>query len=66
MAIFFYGLIQFFSGFYAYIVVMTENGFQICDLLYIHDRWYSMAINDLQDSYGQEWVRTFFMYRFLQ
>lgn len=50
------GIIQALAGFFSYYVVMAENGFLPPRLLGIHKQWYSKSINDLEDSYGQEWV----------
>ncbi len=40
-----------------YFVIMAENGFWPSRLLGIRREWDSKGVNDLQDSYGQEWVR---------
>ena len=56
VSLFFYGTIQFISGCFSYIVVMAENGFWPRKLLFSRKLWYSMSINDFEDSYGQEWV----------
>ena len=37
-------------------VILGENGFWPYRLLGLRDKWDSKAINDLRDSYGQEWV----------
>ncbi|XP_055338913.1 sodium/potassium-transporting ATPase subunit alpha-B-like isoform X2 [Paramacrobiotus metropolitanus] len=50
------GMIQALAGFFTYFVIMGENGFRPYDLLKIRDRWEAKGINDLQDSYGQEWT----------
>jgi hypothetical protein len=36
---------------------MAENGFWPSRLIGIRKAWDAAAINDLEDSYGQEWVR---------
>ena len=36
---------------------MAENGFMPLDLLGLRAAWDSNAINDLEDYYGQQWVR---------
>lgn len=54
-----YGIIGFLQaccGFYVYVVILSENGFWAYDLLQIREKWESKAVNDLEDSYGQEWV----------
>lgn len=49
-------MLQFASGFFAYVVVMTDSGFHLSDLIGIRQAWSSLAITDLEDSYSQEWV----------
>lgn len=51
------GMIQAAAGFFVYFVIMAENGFLPTKLFGIRKHWDSKAINDLTDSYGQEWVR---------
>ncbi len=51
------GLLQVTAGFFTWIVVMAENGFWPSRLIGIRKAWDSAAVNDLEDSYGQEWVR---------
>lgn len=50
------GMIQAAAGFFVYFVIMAENGFLPQDLFGIRKMWDSKAVNDLTDSYGQEWV----------
>jgi len=50
------GMIQASAGFFVYFVILAENGFLPGDLFGIRKEWDSQAINDLQDSYGQEWT----------
>merc|ERR1712233_6658 len=50
------GMIQAAAGFYVYFVILAENGFKPDRLLGLRRAWDSKAINDLQDSYGQEWT----------
>jgi sodium/potassium-transporting ATPase subunit alpha len=50
------GMIQAAAGFFVYFVIMAENGFLPLTLLGIRKHWDSKAVNDLTDSYGQEWV----------
>lgn len=50
------GMIQAAAGFFVYFVIMAENGFLPMKLFGIRKQWDSKAINDLTDSYGQEWV----------
>ena len=50
------GMIQAAAGFFTYFVIMAENGFLPTDLFGIRKQWDSKAVNDLPDSYGQEWV----------
>lgn len=51
------GMIQAAAGFFVYFVIMAENGFLPMTLFGIRKQWDSKAVNDLTDSYGQEWVR---------
>lgn len=51
------GMIQASAGFFTYLVIMGENGFWYDRLLGIRMEWDSRGVNDLEDSYGQEWVR---------
>jgi sodium/potassium-transporting ATPase subunit alpha len=51
------GMIQASAGFFVYFVIMAENGFRPDLLFGIRKNWDSRAVNDLQDSYGQEWVK---------
>lgn len=50
------GMIQAAAGFFVYFVIMAENGFLPNKLFGIRESWDSKAVNDLADSYGQEWV----------
>ena len=50
------GMIQASSGFFVYCVIMAENGFLPSRLLGLRKEWDSRAINDLEDSYKQEWT----------
>jgi len=51
-------MIQALAGFFTYFVILAENGFLPRDLLGIRVRWDSRDINDVEDSYGQQWVRS--------
>jgi sodium/potassium-transporting ATPase subunit alpha len=50
------GMIQASAGFFVYFVIMAENGFLPGTLFGIRKFWDSHAVNDLPDSYGQEWT----------
>uniref|UniRef100_A0A2I9LP96 Sodium/potassium-transporting ATPase subunit alpha n=1 Tax=Centruroides hentzi TaxID=88313 RepID=A0A2I9LP96_9SCOR len=50
------GMMQAAAGFFAYFVIMGENGFWPSRLLGLRKEWDSKAINDLPDSYNQEWT----------
>merc|ERR1712127_57752 len=50
------GMMQAAAGFFVYFVIMAENGFKPKDLFGIRKNWDSRAVNDLRDSYGQEWT----------
>ena len=49
-------MIQALAGFFTYFVILAENGFKPVDLLGIRINWENRYINDLEDSYGQQWV----------
>lgn len=53
------GFIQAAAGFFTYFVILAENGFLPQHLPGIRKKWDSKGVNDLLDSYGQEWVRRF-------
>ncbi|CAF3349572.1 unnamed protein product [Rotaria sp. Silwood1] len=50
------GMIQASAGFFVYLVILAENGFWPSRLLGLRKSWESKAVNDLEDSYGQEWT----------
>merc|ERR1712024_142805 len=50
------GMIQASAGFFVYFVILAENGFWPGKLFGIRRSWDSPAVNDLEDSYGQEWT----------
>jgi len=50
------GMIQASAGFFVYFVILAENGFLPWDLFGKRRPWDSIAVNDLTDSYGQEWT----------
>jgi len=50
------GMIQASAGFFTYAVIMAENGFRPSRLLGLRAGWDSRAVNDLEDSYGQQWT----------
>ena len=50
------GMIQASAGFFTYLVIMAENGFWPSRLLGLRKSWEAKTVNDLEDSYGQEWV----------
>jgi len=50
------GIIEFAGGLFVYCVILAYNGFMFWDLLWLQSKWEDSAINDLEDSFGQEWV----------
>ncbi|XP_055950383.1 sodium/potassium-transporting ATPase subunit alpha-B-like isoform X1 [Argiope bruennichi] len=50
------GMMQAAAGFFTYFVIMSENGFWPDRLLGLRKEWDSAAVNDLTDSYNQEWT----------
>lgn len=58
-------MIQATAGFFTYFVILAENGFLPMDLLGIRVLWDDKYVNDLEDSYGQQWVSnpSFFFFK---
>merc|ERR1712212_652740 len=50
------GMMQATAGFFTYFVIQAENGFLPMDLLGIRVYWDDKSLNDLEDSYGQQWT----------
>uniref|UniRef100_A0A8C6PK16 Sodium/potassium-transporting ATPase subunit alpha n=3 Tax=Nothobranchius furzeri TaxID=105023 RepID=A0A8C6PK16_NOTFU len=50
------GMIQALAGFFTYFVILAENGFRPADLVGIRIKWDDREVNDLEDSYGQQWT----------
>ncbi|CAF91532.1 unnamed protein product, partial [Tetraodon nigroviridis] len=50
------GMIQALGGFFTYFVIMAENGFLPSVLVGIRLNWDDRSVNDLEDSYGQQWT----------
>ncbi|XP_018613796.1 sodium/potassium-transporting ATPase subunit alpha-1b isoform X1 [Scleropages formosus] len=50
------GMIQALAGFFTYFVILAENGFLPSTLLGIRVGWDDKYLNDLEDSYGQQWT----------
>ncbi|MGH0130402.1 UNVERIFIED_CONTAM: hypothetical protein FKN15_018299, partial [Acipenser sinensis] len=50
------GMFQALGGFFTYFVVLAENGFLPMKLLGIRTDWDDKSLNDLEDSYGQQWT----------
>ncbi|NP_001080440.1 Na+/K+ -ATPase alpha 3 subunit [Xenopus laevis] len=50
------GMIQALGGFFAYFVILAENGFLPSHLVGIRLTWDDRSVNDLEDSYGQQWT----------
>ncbi len=50
------GMIQAASSYFLYLVILGQNGFYPWDIMGLRMAWDSVGINDLKDSYGQEWV----------
>lgn len=49
-------MIQALGGFFTYFVILAENGFLPIHLLGIRVDWDDRWVNDVEDSYGQQWV----------
>uniref|UniRef100_A0A3Q0S5D9 Sodium/potassium-transporting ATPase subunit alpha n=1 Tax=Amphilophus citrinellus TaxID=61819 RepID=A0A3Q0S5D9_AMPCI len=50
------GMIQALGGFFSYFVILAENGFLPSRLVGIRLDWDDRSLNDLEDSYGQQWT----------
>lgn len=50
------GMMQASAGFFTYFCIMTENGFWPSKVFGLRKSWDSKSVNDLEDSYGQEWT----------
>ena len=55
------GMIQASAAFFTYFWIMADNGFLPWDLFQLRGEWDSRAINNVVDSYGQEWVMSWKM-----
>ncbi|XP_068098326.1 potassium-transporting ATPase alpha chain 2-like [Hyperolius riggenbachi] len=49
---------QSFAGFVNYFTVMAEQGFRPADTMGLRSNWEDKTVNELEDSYGQEWTYT--------
>lgn len=47
---------QAVGGFFTYFVILAENGFLPLFLIGLRVNWDDPYNNDLEDSYGQQWV----------
>jgi len=50
------GFIQASAGFFTYLIIMAESGFFPSRLVGIRKSWDTRTVNDLKDSFGQEWT----------
>uniref|UniRef100_A0A8D0HLC2 Sodium/potassium-transporting ATPase subunit alpha n=1 Tax=Sphenodon punctatus TaxID=8508 RepID=A0A8D0HLC2_SPHPU len=50
------GMIQALGGFFTYFVILAENGFLPSRLVGIRMDWDDRWVNDVEDSYGQQWT----------
>jgi sodium/potassium-transporting ATPase subunit alpha len=49
-------VIETLAGFLSYFVTFARDGWLPLDLLFCQSRFENDAVNDLEDSYGQEWT----------
>ncbi|XP_046479774.1 sodium/potassium-transporting ATPase subunit alpha [Neodiprion pinetum] len=49
------GMIQSLAGFYTYFTIISFYGFFPRDLIGLRSQWESQTINNLTDSFGQQW-----------
>lgn len=54
--LFFPGIIQSFAGFTDYFTAMAQEGWFPLMCVGLRSQWEDVHLQDLQDSYGQEWV----------
>ena len=52
---------QAIAGFFTYFVIMGENGFLPGRLFGLRAEWDDRDVIDLEDSYGQQWVSTYYV-----
>ncbi|KAM7114883.1 potassium-transporting ATPase alpha chain 2 [Molossus nigricans] len=52
------GLMQSLGAFLVYFTVYAQEGFRPRTLIGLRTEWEQDSVNDLEDSYGQEWTRT--------
>ena len=50
------GIIAALAGHFTYFIIFAEYGFFPSRLFGLRGAWENTGINDLKDSYGQEWV----------
>ncbi|XP_046693672.1 sodium/potassium-transporting ATPase subunit alpha-1-like isoform X2 [Silurus meridionalis] len=50
------GMMQAAAGFFTYFVILAENGFLPSYLIGLRIGWDDKYLNDLEDSYGQQWT----------
>uniref|UniRef100_A0A8D0DGN5 Sodium/potassium-transporting ATPase subunit alpha n=1 Tax=Salvator merianae TaxID=96440 RepID=A0A8D0DGN5_SALMN len=50
------GIMQSLGGFFTYVVIMAQNGFLPSTLVGLRLDWDESTVNDLEDTYGQEWT----------
>jgi len=56
LTIFQVGFYESLSGIFTYFVIYGQHGFRPERIIGLRDDWGNTAINNLEDSYGQEWV----------
>jgi len=50
------GVFQAINGMFVYFIIMADHGFLPMRLFFLRKEWDAKGVNDLKDSYGQEWV----------
>lgn len=50
------GLMQALGAFLVYFTVYAQQGFWPTSLIQLRVKWEQDYVNDLEDSYGQQWV----------
>ena len=51
------GIMQAAGAYFTYLVILAQNGFLHGFIFGLRVPWDSEGLNDLVDSFGQEWVR---------
>lgn len=56
-----YGIIEAAACFFTFFVVLAQHGFRPMDSIQLRATWEDASVSNVEDSYGQEWVRFIFI-----